>query len=510
MGSGSKADRTGTFSGHRVERAIIDIGSNTVRLVLYGGAPRAPVVLFNEKVAARLGREIARTGLLADEAIEMAMRGLRRFAILLRGLGVAKVDVVATAAVRDASNGSAFLEQVAALGFEPRLLSGEEEACASAFGTIGAFPNAKGLVADLGGGSLELVRVEYGDCGEGASLPLGTLRLPDHEGASDDKTKANLLRQLGMVDGLDTAKGGLYLVGGTWRSMATYAMESRDYPLTDPHGYNLCGDQAMELAHRIAGAEPDELRRFDRISSMRSEYLPGAAILLQALLHKFQPDRVYFSSWGLREGILYSDLPDFVQQQDPLLAGVGEFAAMRGTPPLLATQVAGWTVGVVPKESQGSERVRLAATMIALSAMQIEPNLRIPLAIDWALHKRWLDVDAAERAMMAAAVAGNGNHSSLPKNLNELASEEQLDEAYCWGLAIRLCRRLGARTQQTFRSSRLSVAGSDLLLSIDRQHADMFGYPNEKDMGLLADRLGLSPKTEFLEEFGADRLGQPG
>ena len=220
-------DRQGAFSGNRANRAIIDIGSNTVRLVLYGGSPRAPVVLFNEKVAARLGREIAETGRLAYAAVESAMGGLRRYALVLAELKIDTVDVVATAAVREAANGSHFVTMVEALGFSVRILSGEDEARISASGVLGAFPGAHGVVADLGGGSLELAMVAEGGSGLGTSLPLGTLRLPDHRGADQRETSANLQKMLQSADWIQHVEGALYLVGGTWRAMAVAAMLGR-------------------------------------------------------------------------------------------------------------------------------------------------------------------------------------------------------------------------------------------------------------------------------------------
>ncbi|MEL6738710.1 MAG: Ppx/GppA family phosphatase, partial [Pseudomonadota bacterium] len=185
-----RGERDGALSGNTASRAIIDIGSNTVRLVVYGGSVRAPTVLLNEKVTAKLGRDIAWNGTLADEAIAIALRGLERFVLLLEDLGVTDVETVATAAVRDASNGDAFVESLAAMGLSPRILSGEEEATLSAHGVAGAFPGALGIVADLGGGSLELVNLESGAVSDPVSLPLGALRLPDYRERAEGSHKA--------------------------------------------------------------------------------------------------------------------------------------------------------------------------------------------------------------------------------------------------------------------------------------------------------------------------------
>lgn len=485
-----RTDRDGIFSGNKAERAIIDIGSNTVRMVIYGGSPRAPTILFNEKVTAQLGRDIARTGRLADDAIDLAMRGLNRYALLLRDLGVEDIETVATAASRDAENGAEFIEQVVALGLNPRVISGEQEAEISAAGVLGAFPGARGVVADLGGGSLELVNVADGKCGTPTSMRLGTLRLPDFRGSDLAAMKAKLVSELGKNGWGKAIDAPLYLVGGTWRAIAVVAMEGRDYPLTDPHGFRLSDKGAMKLARKIANSQPEDLRGSPRVSTMRSEIMPDAAVLLQALLKALKPKDVIFSSWGLREGLLFSRLSSHAKSQDPLLAGLANFAAQRGAPPVLATRVAGWTSEAVPSQRQGSERLRLAASMLSLASMQTEPNLRVHQAVDWALHKRWISLSPDGRAMLAAAACANGNHLTLPVELMKLASEDALEEAICWGLATRLARRLGGKSRRSLQVSRLTRDAGQLTLHLQHSHRHLFGVPNEKDMLLLSARLG--------------------
>ena len=486
-----KTDRDGSFSGNRVERAIIDIGSNTVRLVIYGGSPRAPITVFNEKVVARLGRDIADSRRLADDAVDMALRGLRRFAVLLEELNIERVDVVATAAAREAENGPDFLAAIREFGLEPRLLSGEDEARISAMGAIGAFPGVEGVVADLGGGSLELIGVGDDTPNSSCSLPLGTLRLAKFRGENPDEMRRNLDAAINQMEWLGGGTPTLTLVGGTWRAMAAVAMELQKCPLTDPHGFTLSSGEVKALARRLSMASTGDLSRFTRLSSMRANYLPDAGVLLGVLLDRIKPGEVTFSSWGLREGILFDELDHSAKAQDPLLAGVGEFASLRGTPPLLATRVAAWTVGALPAGSEGSERVRLAATMLALASMQIEPNLRTEIAMDWALQKRWINVDACGRAMMAAAVSANKRECDVPDTLRELATEEQIEEAIRWGLAIRLCRRLGGRSNRIFNASDLSIESGKLVLAIDEELSGLYGEPTQKDLDLLADRLNL-------------------
>ena len=496
-----RGDREGVVAGSKPERAIIDIGSNTVRLVVYGGTMRAPTVLLNEKVTAKLGREIAATGRLADEAMALALRGLKRFALLLADLGITDIETVATAAVRDAANGPEFVAQLRSIGLEPRVISGEEEALLSAHGVIGAFPDARGIVADLGGGSLELVRVSSGTTDSASTLPLGTLRLPDHRTGGRAEMRKSLDKAI-RKGGWDltahdpAANGTLYLVGGTWRAMAVFAMAAHSYPLSDPHGFAIDTAAALDLANGLAASETEVIRGRERISSMRAEKLPDAAVLLQSLLTQLNPQGVVFSSWGLREGLLYDRLPAHTRAQDPLLAGVAVFSSNRGSAPTLATRMAAWTLDAAPARDHGSERLRLAATMLALAAMQIEPNIRLPQAINWALHKRWVGIDGKGRAMLAAAISANGNQLTV----RALASEAALEEAVRWGLALRIARRLGAQSRRSLEVSRLRIEDGVLALKLAESHAALFGQPTEKDMKLLAGRLGLGWRVDIVPE----------
>ena len=138
--------------------------------------------------------------------------------------------------------------------------------------------------------------------------------------------------------------------------------------------------------------------------------------------------------------------------------------------------------------------------MLSLASMQIEPNIRLPQAIDWALQKRWIAIDGKGRAMLAAAIAANGNALDLDERVRALASEEALDEAIKWGLALRLARRLGANSRRSLDMSRLFVEGDDLVLRLATSHADLATGPVDKDMKLLSGRLGLTARVEIVED----------
>ncbi len=511
MGRKHKHDR-GRIAGAEPLGAIIDIGSNTVRLVIYGGPPRAPVTLFNEKVTARLGRDLDANGRLADEAIDLAMGGLERFALILADLEISRVDTVATAAVRDAKNGKDFLARVASLGLEPRLLSGLDEAAISAGGVLGAFPQARGIVADLGGGSLELVPVADGASGEGCSLPIGTLRLPSIGGGDRDKLRDKLRKMVAKEappkptgdDGTDD----LYLVGGTWRAMAAFARSQASLPLTDPHGFTMSPDEAASLVKALGKADLDTIRQNPRITTSRADSLPEAGQLLGVLVKHYQPKRIVVSAWGLREGLMMRRLDKYQLAQDPLLAGVVDFVEPRGASPLQATRVAGWTVDTVSSLRSGAERLRLAAILLGMGVMQTEPNLRVQQGVDWALHKRWIAISPEGRAMLAAAISANSSVLDLPDAVTALASKDALDEAITWGLGLRLARRLGAGSARSLDATRLTREKKTLTLTLAKSHAALYGQPTERDLAALAEHLGLEPQMRVKGEKKLPEKGE--
>ena len=548
-------NRTGSSGASATpEQAIIDIGSNTVRLVIYGGPARAPEVLYNEKVTARLGKGVAEDGKLSEKAMSAVLAALGRFEALLRLRGVAKVQTVATAAARDATNGPAFMQRVAMLGLSPRLLSGEEEAVTSARGVLAAFPGGVGVVADLGGGSLELTDIDGEHCTHGTSLPLGTLRLPALRGAGPAKFAARVKKMLGEAD-WSTAHGQpLYLVGGSLRALARYAMMRLDWPVDDPHGFELDPTEALSIARSLAAGKraSDKAaaqKLFDaklvggkagmakvgsaktadtrsaggkagpaaangrmladldgmRISTSRLASLPDAAALLGVLVRELKPSRLVFSSWGLREGLLAGNFTRTVRAQDPMVAGIANFVETQA-PGIAAhaEMVLNWTAQARVARADGGavetlrpdETLRYAATMLALASVRVEPNLRVETAAKWALRKRWIGIDAEQRAMLAMAVLANSSRIYPPAELLRLASPERLREATAWGLATRLCRRFTGAGPQAIAHSSLMVerragGGGRLVLAIRGTMAALHNEVVDKDLRLLADCLGL-------------------
>ncbi|HEY9215706.1 MAG TPA: Ppx/GppA family phosphatase, partial [Ancylobacter sp.] len=229
--------------------AVIDIGSNSVRLVVYEHLSRSPTPIFNEKASCGLGREVATTKRLNPDAVEKALTALRRYRALCDRMGVGQLYVLATAAARDATNGPEFITACTAIcRTEVELLSGKREAQLSALGILSGVHYANGVVGDLGGGSLELADVHGHKIGSGVTFPLGGLALQDTSGRSLKKADKIVKDTLTKEPHLEHMKGRtFYAVGGTWRSLARLHMWQRGYPLHVMHGYLLPAKEALEF-----------------------------------------------------------------------------------------------------------------------------------------------------------------------------------------------------------------------------------------------------------------------
>ncbi|MDX1580716.1 MAG: Ppx/GppA family phosphatase, partial [Alphaproteobacteria bacterium] len=323
---------------------IIDVGSNTVRLVAYDAENRLPQLIYNEKAFCGLGRILATTNRLDPDSVKMALTTIQRFVTLARQMGVAYLDMVATAAVRDAENGKEFVDQVHKLtGHRLKVVTGEDEARYSALGVMAGINDVDGVAADLGGGSLELVGVKSGKTDMGASLPLGTLRLMDAHADSRSNASKEIDKQLDKLDWLKTHKGrNFYAVGGTWRALARLHMASRDYPLRILHHYEMEGGEAQNFARDISKFTSETELYVTGVSRKRVATLPIAALVLYRLLQRLQPEKLIVSALGLREGILFDHAAEHIQKMDPLIEFCRDLARRRSRFPAHGEELMRW------------------------------------------------------------------------------------------------------------------------------------------------------------------------
>ena len=471
--------------------AIIDIGSNSVRLVVYAGAPRIPAIIFNEKVMAGLGKSLNASGEIAEAAQDRALKALERFHILVRQMDVKHVHVVATAAARDASNGAAFLDKVRAIGFAPQVLSGEREGYMAGMGVLSAIPAADGIVGDLGGGSLELVDIGNGEVRRSASTRLGVLRLQPvaaKGAAAFRKTVRDALAQTGF-EGEGRGRP-FYMVGGSWRALAKLDMALTRYPLPITHCYWMQPDRPAALLETIAALDPKDLKA---LVGSRAATLAEATTLLRFLGEELQPSHFVMSSFGIREGIIFDRLDDETRARDPLLDAAREAGRGLGRFDEHGALLDRWIATALPEEDPGMRRLRRASCILSDIAWRAHPDFRAERGVDMALHGNWVGIDARGRVMIAQALFCNfgGAGSFGDTEAARLCTPGELEIAGRWGLAIRLAQRLSGGAAESLETSRLVIEGDAARLVLPSGDAALFGEAVEKRLRNFAGAMGL-------------------
>ncbi len=482
--------------------AVIDIGSNSVRLVVYEGASRNPIPIFNEKVLAGLGRNIVSTGRLDGEGVARAVAELERFRAICNGLSVGRIEAVATAAVREASNGPEFVKEASArCGVPIRVLSGKDEARLTAYGVLCGMPEAEGLVGDLGGGSLELVALKAGEVKEGVTLPIGALRLMDRAGGDIGKARREVDEAMSTVPWLDQFRGQrLYAVGGAWRSLAKIHMARTDYALRMLQHYEMSRGQAREIAGLIGSFGARSLENIAEVSRRRVETLPYGAVVLERLLSFAKVKKVVVSAHGLREGILYSALPPSLRRRDPLIEACHEMAARLSRDPEEGLEFVRWTQNIFDQteegETEGEARLREATCLLSGIGWRSHPDHRGLIAFREVMFASFGGVTHVERLFIGLGTYFRyeaGAKPALPGTGLQL-NEHQLRRTAIVGAALRLGAKLAGGAIGTIPLCTLVPDGEHLVLSLPSGLSNLDGESVQKRLGALAQLMRLKPQ----------------
>ena len=476
-----------------VRQAVIDIGSNTVRLVVYAGLPRAPMPIYNEKSRIALGACLAGDGIISDATMAKALAALARFETLARSMKVDTLRVVATAATREAKNGHKLVEGAAALGIRVDVLDGDTEATAAGLGVLSDNPQANGYVGDLGGGSLELIRIADGKLGERVSLPLGTLRHAVLKSKSTRQITQMLRNDITALKGEDgfpiETSLPFYMIGGSWRTFARLHMHDVGYPLTILSNYQMPPDAPTQLMPLVNDAVA--LAQTKVVASARVAALPGATALLAGVVKLLEPSELVTSIYGLREGLLFDQLSEAERQQDPLIAATRFEGERLARFPFHGDALADWIAPVFAGQSDGDARLCRAACLLSDSVWNVNPEYRADHALDLALDGSWPGVVASDRAIIAAALwTVHAGKRTLPEMLANLAKPGALAQAVIWGLAIRLAQRLDGGTGGALADSRIEGDDDVLRLRLSRQAVRLRSNSVQRRLQALGEALG--------------------
>jgi len=453
------------------------------------------------RCSAGLGRGVAEDGRLAPEARALALANLERFVGLARGMGVSRLQAIATAATRDAADGPAFLAEVEArCGVRVRQLDGAEEARLSALGVVSAVPGAHGLMGDLGGGSLELVALADGSVGRVATLPLGPLSLGDTAGVGRAELRQRIDAELAAHDWLPRAEGAFYAVGGAWRALATLHMAQTDYPLNVIHNYRIPGSAARDVCRIVAGLGRASLRGIEGVPRRRRETLPLAALVLERVLRRTRPKAVVFSAFGLREGCLYDTLDEHDRAADPLLIACEAIAARAARFGAHGPELAQWTAPLFADEAPAARRLRLAACHLADIAWSDHPGARAAHAHERVLRLPLPALDHEERARLALAVMAryDGWPARRDDGLLRLLDDDALTGARVLGTALRAAETLSGGVPGVLPQTSLELGPERLALRLAAETAALDGEVVRRRFAALG-RL-LERETEVVAE----------
>jgi len=486
--------------------SVIDIGSNSIRLVIYEGIARAPTVLFNEKMLAGLGRRIVTTGELDPEGVSRAVEEFRRFRALSDQAGAQSLHVVATAAAREAKNGPDFIRRAEEiLGTRIKVLSGREEAYYSALGVISAFYKADGIVGDLGGGSLELVDVKDHCIGEGITLPLGGLRLRDMAGASLTAASDIVRQEIARASWLDGGQGrAFYCVGGTWRNLARLHMCTSHYPLEVMHNYEMDPAGSTAFLKRVARGDIENMRGIESVSKSRRALLPYGATVLLEIIHAANPSKIIISANGVREGYLYSLLSKEDQAADPLISAAEELALLRSRSFTHVHELAEWTgeafaaLGI--DETEVEARYRRAACLLADIGWRAHPEYRGTQSLNIIAHGSFIGIDHPGRAFIALTSLFRHEglfDDALSPEMRKLATPLYAERARLLGGLMRVVYLLSASMPGVIPRLKWEK-GTDgsLALLIPRDWASLMG---ERPQGRMAQLAKLTGKSLVLK-----------
>ena len=482
-------------SGARLRRlGVIDVGSNSIRLVVFDGVTRSPACIFNEKVLCGLGAGLGETGRLSREGWSRAITALHRFTGLAERMQVSGLIAVATAAVREATDGRAFCDDVERqTGLQLQIASGAEEGRLSAKGVLLGWPRAEGLVCDMGGSSMELARISGGEIGACATSPLGPLKLADF---TDPEKRERYIRK--QVRALCKAVGEsdrIFLVGGSWRAIARLDMERVGYPLTVLHGYDPPVAQLLETLPWIRAQDPAALAARSGVSAARLALVPLATLALSEVIRRVDPQRVTISAYGLREGLLYRQMSEEMRNLDPLIDTARHLEALHARAPGFGEALCAWLSPLFAGSSAADLRLLRAACLLHDINWRVHPDYRAGLCLESITRANIAGIDHQERVFLGIALLNRYSASGAVDagRYLPIIGPERAERAVILGRAMRLGAMLSGSATGVLDNTSLTIDADRLVLDLKGDVARFAGEAVERRLASLAQKMNLAP-----------------
>ncbi len=486
---------------------VVDIGSNSVRMVVFDGAARSPAYFYNEKVMAGLGQGLAETGRLNPQGRIRALSAMRRFAALAKGMEVSPFTVVATAAMREAEDGPEFRRLLEhETGLKIHVVDGAEEARLSAQGVLLGWPEANGLVCDIGGNSMELAEVRDGRVGRRVTSALGPFRLQQIGGGRVGLVEHIKAVMADLADQIGRDHERIYLVGGSWRAIARLDMERRNYPLTVLHEYAMGPQAVAQTVAWIRKSDMNELRQKTGTSSARMELVPLASMVLLELLHAFRPKEFCVSSYGIREGMLYEQMPDRLRRRDPLIEAARYSERTMARVPGFGKKLYEFLQPLYLRASESKLRLVKAACLLHDTTWRAHPDYRAEACFDNVTRANMAAMSHPERIFLGLALLHrykNSRSGSAMAPMFELLTADEIKQAEVLGKALRFGSMFSIQSPADAGEIQYFPKRKVLQLALTKRGEGLFGEVVEARFNSLAKSLGaetevLRPSDEVL------------
>lgn len=473
---------------------VVDVGSNSVRMVVFDGAARSPAYFFNEKVMAGLGAGLSETGCLNPEGRIRALNAIKRFQLLADAMRIGPLTAVATAAVREAEDGEDFRAEVEReTGLNMYVINGEEEARLSAQGVLLGWPGSYGLVCDIGGSSMELAELRDGKIGKCVTSQLGPQRMKSLKGGKKGRRKYIQAGIKELAEAMGEQRDRLFLVGGSWRAIARIDMDRRDYPLAVLHEYRMSRKALYRTIEYIEDTPVEELRARTGIGESRMDLVPIAAQVLKELIREFKPYDIAVSSYGIREGMLFEQMPQDLRDRDPLIEACRFAESKNARMPGFGRRLYDFVTPLFTGRGAPETRLIKAACLLHDVSWRAHPDYRHEVCFEEATRANLGGMTHEERIFLGVALLHrykNNRDGVRFDALVDMLDDNRLRQAEILGKAMRFGAMIYASEDQDMGSLRFYPKKKRLQLKLAPGTRALFGEVAEARLMSLAQSLG--------------------
>ncbi len=423
---------------------IVDLGSNSVRMVLYRKVGGVLQPFFNEKYACALGLHLHQTRKLNTQGRAEALEVVRRFMTIAGAYGVQQLYAVATEAIRRADDGQAFVDDIhAQTGLAVDVLSGEQESYYSALGVTHCMPEARGLCGDLGGASLELAHLNGSTITQTLTLPCGVLTFLQ-QGDITTARKRMQAYLATITDSPELAAPVFYAVGGSWRSLARFHQQVNDYPIDQAHYFHIDRHALQPTLERLI-KNGHKGKKLPGVARGRVETMPYAALIMDCLIDRYTVEQVVFSSSGLREGYLAAKIAHGTSRNLLLDEAAAFVGVQHAADPWLADLLR-WLQPLFLDVSPRLHALIEAAAVLSDIAHQDVRDHQGIIAFTRCLYAPFSNASHQEHAFLALTLYiryhGEMDNKVLLQPALRLLSPDWQRQALKVGLALRLAKSL--------------------------------------------------------------------